>query len=475
MLLFNEVVNGWRKTGAIFFVLIWTLTLILLILFLVSFHAIGSFADTTLFIGSCSQASRNVLILRLFINIVSTAVLTSSSFFLQILTAPTRADIDKAHRRGQWFDVGILSFRNLRFVSWFKISLWLLLAITTIPFHLLFNSSVYDTDANSEIVVVLANEGFVQGGNYSLPGVGWELLSDYPLSGYGESVNPNSAEPADFQPFLQEIDYIARSALEWERLDGPQCYDAYNGASAGPGGGRDRRHLVIILSGGDNNTAWDLSGEWFQSSEAYSPMNDTANTLWDAGNKTTVLEQTDTTTTSVCCEAYFSNPSNPTTLQSGSDWEFSWPTPDEGMRSLGYMTASYCLSEQVQGFCKTQVSNILFFVVFLCCLGKSVLCTIAIFYLWHSRPLSTLGDAVESFICTPDRTTKGMCTFGWRDFSRSARWTPYFPRLWKSRKMHCGEAVPLSEWLLVYIVSILVLAAVITLFVVDVEQGYWYV
>lgn len=472
MLLFNEVLDGWRKTGAIFFILIWTMMFILLILFLISFHSIGSFGSTTLFLGSCAQSGRNVSVLRLFINIVSTAILTSSNFFLQILTAPTRNDIDKAHRRTRWLDIGIPSLRNLFFVSWSKLALWLLIAITSLPFHLLFNSSVYDTDANTEIVVVLANEGFVQGGNYSVPGVGWEFLEEqYPSDYWDTFGTPWSTEDVvDSKALSREIDYIAENALGWQRLDGPQCYDAYNGASAGSGGSggvRDRRHLVIILDSGNNNTGWNVSedqwGQW--DTQIYSPINDTRNTLWDAMNKSTSQWQVDS-----WCEPYFSDL---TTLQSGSGWEFAWPTPDEGA-AFGNMTAKYCLSEQIEGYCKTQVSNLLFFVVFLCCLGKSVLCTITIIYLWHSRPLSTVGDAVESFICNPDRTTKGMCTFGWRDFSRNRRWTA-LPRLWRSRKVHCGRAVPLSEWLVVYILGTVVLGTSITLFVIEITQGFWYV
>jgi hypothetical protein len=474
MLLFNEVLNGWRKTGAIFFVLIWTLTLVLLILFLVSFSTVGSFTETTLYVGSCTRSSRNVLILRLFINIVSTAVLTSSNFFLQLLTAPTRDDIDKAHRRARWLDVGIPSLRNLRFVSWFKLALWLLIAITSLPFHLLFNSSVYDTDAGTEFIVVLANEGFVQGGNYSLPGVGWDFYNDSQYqSGYSLSIE----NADDSEPFLREIDYIAKSAPVWQRLDGFQCYDAYNdaynGASAdtGPVSSRDRRHLVIILASDSNNTGWNVSSDWDQGyTEMYYPIINTTNTLWDTWDVENQSTTTSPYTDYACCGAYFNNPTN---LQSGSEWEFEWPTPDEGT-AIGNMTAMYCLSEQIEGFCKTQISNMLFFVVFLCCLGKSVFCTITIFYLWHSKPLSTVGDAVESFICTPDPAAKGMCTFGWRDFSRSARWTA-FPRLWRSRKIHCGTAVPLFEWLLVYILSILVLATSITLLVIEITQGFWYV
>jgi hypothetical protein len=463
MLLFNEVLNGWRKTGAIFFVLIWTLTLTLLILFLVSFFAVGSFTETTLYLGSCTQSSRNVLILHLFINIVSTAVLTSSNFFLQLLAAPTRDDIDKAHRRARWLDVGIPSLRNLRFVSWLKLTLWLLIAITSLPLHLLFNSSVYDTDAETEFIVVLASEGFVKGGNYSLPGIGWEFLPEYEY----QSENANDSEP-----FLREIGYIAKSAAGWQNLDASQCYDAYIGASSssGPLTGRDRRHLVIILAGDNNSTGWNISSELNQEYiEMAHPVNDTTNTLWDAEIKSTAASPN---TAYACCGDYFNDPAS---LQSGSEWEFEWPTPDEESgESFGNVTALYCLSEQIEGFCKTQISNMLFFVVFLCCLGKSVFCTVTIFYLWHSRPLSTVGDAVESFICTPDPTTKGMCTFGWRDFSRSARWTA-FPRLWRSRKMYCGTAVPLFDWLFVYILSILVLATSITLLVIEITQGFWYV
>jgi hypothetical protein len=442
MLLFREVLSGWRKTGAIFFILIWGLTLILLILFLVSFHATGSFGDTTLFIGSCTQSSRNVLILRLFINIVSTAVLTSSNFFLQLLTSPTRDDIDNAHRRRRWLDIGIPSFRNLRCASWSKLILWLLIAVTSLPFHLLFNSSVYDTDARTEIIVVLANEQILQGGNYSLPGTGVDSLS-----GYGDSNIFSTVDNSE--QFSREVDYIAKSAPEWQRLDGPQCYEAYSGASPVS----NRRHLVIILSSGNNNTGWNLSGM----SELWNPINDIGNTIWEAANKSTPQEQPYTTagTTNTWCEDYFIDPYldlTPADRQSGSDWEFVWPTGDDGYGYSGYMTARYCLSEQIEGFCRTQVSNLLIFVVFLCCLGKSIFCTVAMLYLWHSRPLSTVGDAVDSFICIPDPTTEGMCTFGWRDFARNKRWT-VSPRLWSSRKRRCSKAVPLSEWLTVYILS----------------------
>ena len=454
MELFGEVLHGWRKTGAIFFLLIWTLTLLLLILFAVSFHASGSWSHTTIFIGNCAQSDRNILFLRVAINIVATAILTSSNFFLFMLVAPAREDIDKAHKRSRWLEVGIPSLRNLRFITYPKFALWSLIAIASIPLHLFFNSSVYGTDAETNAIVALASEKFLQGGKFSLPGVGWALAGD--TYGWVETDNGRNT-------FLREIDYIAQSAASWQKLDAPQCFHAYNVTAL-----RDRRHLVVIMAtdDGSNSTGWTLpdtqnNGQRYHMLPQYYDSNssDPLYTLWDAQNNTV--------------EGYFGNIH---ALQPNTSWNFVWPPQLPGYQAVAgqLLTAKYCLSEQIEGFCKNQVSNILLFVVFLCSLGKSVFCTVTLCSLWHLQPLSTVGDAIQSFICQPDPTTEGMCTFIWRNFTKKADWTST-TRKWRSRKTRCGKAVPLAYWLVVYILSVLALGTAATLFGVDVASGFWYV
>lgn len=87
--------------------------------------------------------ARNInTILHLLVNAISSAVLASSSFFSQVLSSPTRAEVDTAHARGRSLDVGVLSWRNALYLSPFKTLTWSALFLTSLPLHLVFNSAI---------------------------------------------------------------------------------------------------------------------------------------------------------------------------------------------------------------------------------------------------------------------------------------------------------------------------------------------
>lgn len=71
------------------------------------------------------------------INILSTLLLSSSNMFMQLLLAPTRAEIDAMHKKQRWVDIGIPNLRNLRCVSKHNRVLWSILAFSSLPLHLL--------------------------------------------------------------------------------------------------------------------------------------------------------------------------------------------------------------------------------------------------------------------------------------------------------------------------------------------------
>lgn len=113
-----------------------------------------------LFNGNCAKAATMNTWTHLAINIVSTGLLAGSNFCsessepgpltyasyvanhlltiqVQCLVAPNRADIDRAHAKGVWLDVGVPSIRNLRHISRLRSCLWTLLALSSLPLHLL--------------------------------------------------------------------------------------------------------------------------------------------------------------------------------------------------------------------------------------------------------------------------------------------------------------------------------------------------
>lgn len=93
---------------------------------------IGVFAE-----GDCGNIRAGNIVVHLLINVLSTVLLAGSNFCMQILSAPTRREVDKAHARGKWLDIGVPSVRNWTSVSWTSRTLWLLLGVSSIPLHFL--------------------------------------------------------------------------------------------------------------------------------------------------------------------------------------------------------------------------------------------------------------------------------------------------------------------------------------------------
>jgi hypothetical protein len=91
----------------------------------------------TAYTGDCKVASRWTTGLQLLINAVSSLLLGASNYCMQRLVAPTRKEIDDAHEKGKWLDIGIPSVRNLFSISKKRLGLWVLLAMSSIPLHFL--------------------------------------------------------------------------------------------------------------------------------------------------------------------------------------------------------------------------------------------------------------------------------------------------------------------------------------------------
>jgi hypothetical protein len=71
------------------------------------------------------------------VNALSTILLAVSNYTMQVLSSPTREDIDKAHAKHEHMDVGVLSVRNLTRIPRRRLMLFLLMGLSSIPIHLL--------------------------------------------------------------------------------------------------------------------------------------------------------------------------------------------------------------------------------------------------------------------------------------------------------------------------------------------------
>ena len=95
-----------------------------------------------LYSGSCDKSRTIGLWLHLGINALSTLLLSGSNYTQQCLAAPTRSEIDAAHARRRWMDIGVPSIRNLFRIKAERTVLWIAIGITSIPLHLLYVSII---------------------------------------------------------------------------------------------------------------------------------------------------------------------------------------------------------------------------------------------------------------------------------------------------------------------------------------------
>lgn len=98
---------------------------------------VGKDGRQILYSGDCDTVEKMNTGIHLFINVMSTILLSSSNYCMQCLSAATREEIDAAHKMGRSVDVGAHSMRNLRRIQKGRVALWLVLAMSSVPLHLL--------------------------------------------------------------------------------------------------------------------------------------------------------------------------------------------------------------------------------------------------------------------------------------------------------------------------------------------------
>ncbi|KAF1974112.1 hypothetical protein BU23DRAFT_462333 [Bimuria novae-zelandiae CBS 107.79] len=109
--------------------------------------------------GEASSISRWSTFFHLLINAASTVLLASSNYTMQVLCSPTRDDIDTAHARGMWVDIGLLSFRNLKAIPRKRAALALVLAFSSVPLHLFYNAAVFQIATYNEHNITIIEHG----------------------------------------------------------------------------------------------------------------------------------------------------------------------------------------------------------------------------------------------------------------------------------------------------------------------------
>ena len=122
----------------------------------------------TLLDGKCSETKKFAMWTHVGINVLSTLLLGASNYTMQCLSSPTREDINRAHSQNLWLNIGTPSIRDLLGISRSRMVLWWLVAISSIPLHLLYNSAVFTTLSTREYNAIIVQRDFHTGAPFDI-------------------------------------------------------------------------------------------------------------------------------------------------------------------------------------------------------------------------------------------------------------------------------------------------------------------
>jgi hypothetical protein len=212
----------------------------------------------TLLKGECSKITAYSTGAHLIINVLSTLLLSGSNYCMQCLSAPTRREINNAHKQGIALDIGIPSLRNLAALDPWKVLMWILLGISSLPLHLLsvrlpcnfkdflclmpdcrYNSVIYTSLGANNYFVFLVNQTVI------------ERYEDFPpdellVTPYSYRDSP-SAPPPDINSSLSLAPSTLRQLQELaltdklDKLDNEDCIRSYGKTYLS-----DRSNLLLV-------------------------------------------------------------------------------------------------------------------------------------------------------------------------------------------------------------------------------------
>ena len=376
--------------------------------------------------GSCKKITTLTFWAHLAINVLSTLLLGASNYSMQCLSSPTRREVDKAHGKGIWLDIGVPSVRNLRHLSIARVTLWWLLAISSIPLHLLYNSAVFSTSCSNQYNSFLVSSDFVNGAPFSFP--------DFELSDITFEV----------------LDGYQKNQTSLKRLDVNTCVDVYTAPIISSHSdvllvstysSLDCQHNQKLLV---NNKTSDVTNLTTFCKQYSHPNITNSLLLFQYGQQGSILDDNLAIKTPGSNDDDLSDfdlfDLNPLTCSNAIECEMSFANLSDPQNWL-----RYCLSVPVEDHCKLQFSLAIMIVVIVCNLIKTV-CMSTIAWKRDPEPLVTLGDAITSFMDRPDGRTEGNCIAEKARFEKSKSWDS-LSRSWHSKNLVLFRAASSRRWI----------------------------
>ncbi|CAK7197616.1 hypothetical protein SEUCBS139899_000264 [Sporothrix eucalyptigena] len=387
----------------------------------------------------CSAAYPVAWILRAVLSLFTVALLAGAQYVFQVLSSPTRAELDAAHASRKWLDIGVPSMRNLMFLlryrksaadgggggARFRSVLALVVIAVAITSAVLYGSLV-----NVALITPLATASSATPA-YNVLLVTPAFLQGAPFS----NSSSNNAGGLDRVTILQLQQLAANSKQQTlTNLTAAECLQAQSSASTSS---ELQGELELFQTNEESSNSNGISSSSF--SAVLIVLTDAAVTTLQATNSSVV--QTAPAGSELLAAAS-QNIDSDSTGSINSVFEITTDDSDNGRSTfvINESDVAFCYVQETANAtttddadgvaastCNVTVNTMLLStivglnVVTILCFGFVLLPSKAHRHFRHA-PLITLGDAVASFLRDPDPTTRGACLLSKTDVVQHGVW-----------------------------------------------------
>ena len=387
---------------------------------------------------SCESSRRVITLAQLIINILASLLLAASNYCMQILSSPRREEVDAAHAANEWLSIGVPNCKNLRYLPWTRRLLLLILALCSLPVHLLWNSAILlEEPAN----------------NYLVAAVSQEFVSGAPINATS-FVSQDLSEVKSIEERLKSLTHNSTN------LTAAKCITNYAKELLS-----DYSNLALVTS--VHNSSNSLLGLWEY--DIRTPSTSTSEILYPlAMNWPCSIIQAMAVERVDCnlAELATSNATNWSPFP-GHPWN-SYP-------SIADSSVNYCLAQSTHRTCRISLTPTIVWIVLAANLSK-VVCFYGTFLLLRnsSDPLITTGDAVQSFLSKPDPKLSQRCLSSVSEVKNDLKFwaAPEMPLQWLPRRQVGLYGAPLSSWLWLFLPAVTGIGCVTWLYILKDLNGF---
>jgi hypothetical protein len=198
----RRITHGWRGGVAVNLLLCFLILVVgFVALIMVVSKAPMAGGESLVFQGACAAAARIDTGFQAVIAVMVVILLAGANYVFQVLSAPTRPELDAAHEARRWLDIGIPSVRNLAHIARSRVALAVAVVFAATATQVIYASVIFTTQYSVDFDLVFVTRGFLTGAPFSnatatnAGGLGRiEILQLQDLARSGGLVNMTAAE-----------------------------------------------------------------------------------------------------------------------------------------------------------------------------------------------------------------------------------------------------------------------------------------